>query len=179
MDPADFQGLCPDEELRAPAGLALERYSDGRSGVLLLSFPLRGPACARLTRTERCVARDVVLGLSNQAIARRRAVSVHTIANQLAGMFRKLGVHSRLDLARCIGGARRPEVPATVRKPAHSDRIPGLTASPDTFEPVAHRSASSGAPSAPLRPGEVSPRQQAIPRGEMAAAVRFGSGPVV
>jgi DNA-binding CsgD family transcriptional regulator len=37
-------------------------------------------------------------GASNQDIARTRGVSVRTVANQLAAVYRKLGVRSRAEL---------------------------------------------------------------------------------
>ena len=54
---------------------------------------------ARLTRGERAVVVGVLDGLSNVEIAQRRDVSERTIASQLAGVYRKLGVGSRGELA--------------------------------------------------------------------------------
>ena len=45
----------------------------------------------------------VVAGRSNGEIAAARGRSVRTIANQVAAIFRKLGVGSRLELARRLG----------------------------------------------------------------------------
>jgi DNA-binding NarL/FixJ family response regulator len=42
-------------------------------------------------------------GLSNAQIAARRRVSTRTVANQLARLFEKLGVHWRLDALRVAG----------------------------------------------------------------------------
>ncbi len=56
-------------------------------------------ALDELTRAEREVAADVIAGLSNVAIARRRRRSPRTVANQLASIYRKLGVGSRAELA--------------------------------------------------------------------------------
>lgn len=52
-----------------------------------------------LSAAEREVAGDAASGLSNAAIATKRARSPRTIANQLASIFRKLGVSSRAELA--------------------------------------------------------------------------------
>lgn len=52
----------------------------------------------RLTRCEAEVVRMVCDGSSNADIASRRGVSVRTVANQLAAVFRKLGVGSRSEL---------------------------------------------------------------------------------
>lgn len=52
-----------------------------------------------LGAVERVVAMMALEGLSNAAIAKRRAVSPRTIANQLANVFRKMNVGSRNELA--------------------------------------------------------------------------------
>ncbi|HEY1953967.1 MAG TPA: helix-turn-helix transcriptional regulator, partial [Polyangiaceae bacterium] len=51
-----------------------------------------------LTRAERAVARRVARGESNAEIARARGSSPRTVANQVAQIFRKLGVASRAEL---------------------------------------------------------------------------------
>jgi len=56
----------------------------------------------RLTRSESEVVDAIRRGASNADIARRRGTSVHTVANQIAGVFRKLGVHSRTELVRAL-----------------------------------------------------------------------------
>lgn len=91
----------PDAVLPAPTGLAVQAFESDATGRLLLSFPLPcgGGRRPRFTRAERAVASDLLLGLSNLEIAQRRRVSIRTIANQVTGLFRKLGVHSRLELA--------------------------------------------------------------------------------
>ena len=93
---------------RAPVGLVVER---GARGELLLSFPLstRKPPQATLTPVEWDTLRDLALGLSNAAIASRRGVSIRTVANQIAQLFRKLGVHSRLEAALVAGHWTPPE----------------------------------------------------------------------
>ena len=52
-----------------------------------------------LSAAEREVARLVLEGNSNAAIARERGTSPRTVANQLAALYRKLGVRSRAELA--------------------------------------------------------------------------------
>jgi DNA-binding NarL/FixJ family response regulator len=54
---------------------------------------------ARLTPAERQVAGAVLKGSSNDAIAAARRTSARTVANQLAAIYRKLGVSSRWELA--------------------------------------------------------------------------------
>src|SRR4051794_21660076 len=56
------------------------------------------PRSRNLTATERAVAELAVSGLSNRAIAERRRTSPSTIANQLAGIYKKLGLSSRAEL---------------------------------------------------------------------------------
>ena len=53
----------------------------------------------RLTQAERQVVVGVLNGRTNAAIAKARRTSSRTVANQLAGIYRKLGVASRWELA--------------------------------------------------------------------------------
>jgi DNA-binding CsgD family transcriptional regulator len=55
-----------------------------------------------LTDTERAIADLVSEGLTNRQIAEQVFVSRHTVDFHLRSIFRKLGVASRLDLARQI-----------------------------------------------------------------------------
>src|SRR5262245_23551174 len=48
---------------------------------------------------EREVAAAIAVGCSNAAIAKRRGTSVRTVENQIYGIFRKLGIGSRSELA--------------------------------------------------------------------------------
>ncbi|MGC0417974.1 LuxR C-terminal-related transcriptional regulator [Embleya sp. AB8] len=59
-----------------------------------------GTGWASLTHTERTVAEHVLQGLTNRQVAGRMFLSPHTVAFHLRQIFRKLGVHSRLELAR-------------------------------------------------------------------------------
>jgi DNA-binding CsgD family transcriptional regulator len=52
-----------------------------------------------LTGAELEVAAALIEGASNQRIAGARGFSVRTVANQVASIFRKLGVRSRGELA--------------------------------------------------------------------------------
>lgn len=51
-----------------------------------------------LTDAESDVARLIFEGLTNEEIAARRETSERTIANQIAAVYRKLGVNSRIEL---------------------------------------------------------------------------------
>jgi ATP/maltotriose-dependent transcriptional regulator MalT len=77
----------------------------------------RGPETGwdSLTDTERSISGLVAEGLSNQEVANRKYVSVHTVAFHLRQVFRKLGISSRVELTRIsIGqpGSRAGGLPA-------------------------------------------------------------------
>ncbi len=55
-----------------------------------------------LTDTERAVARQVAEGLTNRQVAGRMFLSPHTIGFHLRRIYRKLDIHSRVDLARHV-----------------------------------------------------------------------------
>jgi DNA-binding CsgD family transcriptional regulator len=55
-----------------------------------------------LTETEQAVAGLVAEGLGNNQIAARMYISTHTVAHHLRQAFRKLGIASRVDLARIV-----------------------------------------------------------------------------
>ncbi len=98
----------------APAALHVETFTIGCEEYLVLSFASSANTPAfdanrsrttrgRLTEAEREVARFVVAGLSNEGIARRRNVSLRTIANQVSSIYRKLAVRSRRELSALQG----------------------------------------------------------------------------
>lgn len=67
---------------------------------IVLSFPLDAPAVpSNLTKAERAVALLALEGRSDAEIAALRGVSRRTVANQIASVFKKLGVSSRVELA--------------------------------------------------------------------------------
>jgi DNA-binding CsgD family transcriptional regulator len=53
-----------------------------------------------LTECELEVARQVARGLTNRQVAERLFLSQHTVSNHLRHAFAKLGVTSRVELAR-------------------------------------------------------------------------------
>ena len=59
----------------------------------------------RLTSAERQVVTGVLNGRTNAAIAMARRTSSRTVANQLAAIYRKLGVSSRWELTAQLGRA--------------------------------------------------------------------------
>ncbi len=60
--------------------------------------PASQASLANLTRSELEVLDHLFAGLSNAGIAALRGRSVRTVANQVASIYRKLGVSSRLQL---------------------------------------------------------------------------------
>ena len=55
-----------------------------------------------LSETEREIAGHVLQGQSNQEIAEARGSCAATVRNQIHALFRKLGIHSRTQLAMAL-----------------------------------------------------------------------------
>ncbi len=67
--------------------------------MVVLSFAIPdGDERAALSPVESEVVTLVLQGRSNREIARLRGTSARTVANQIASVFRKVGVRSRLEL---------------------------------------------------------------------------------
>jgi DNA-binding CsgD family transcriptional regulator len=66
--------------------------------LAVVSYPL-GVANASLSAAEHEVVRLVLAGCSNAEIAAARGTKPRTVANQIASIFKKLGVGSRAELA--------------------------------------------------------------------------------
>jgi DNA-binding NarL/FixJ family response regulator len=85
-----------------PRNARAAQFSLGSEHYAVFSFdlPAEQPPTffARLTPSERAVATLCLQGLSSAQIARKREVSERTVANQLAALYRKLGVRSRREL---------------------------------------------------------------------------------
>lgn len=62
-------------------------------------LPAGHPALSNLTSAERAVLWQVLLGFGNEEIAAARGTAMRTVAVQVASVFRKLGAHSRSELA--------------------------------------------------------------------------------
>jgi DNA-binding CsgD family transcriptional regulator len=86
----------PTSQPCRPRGLEALESEDGT--VAVLSFDLPDGPCGALTPAESEVVAYLIKGYSNAAIAAARGGSTHTVANQIASAFRKLGVSSRLEL---------------------------------------------------------------------------------
>lgn len=96
-----------EARVEAPQGLRSSRLELGGEQYVVLSYPVAETALpASLSPSEREVALLVAHGHSNAEIARARGVSLNTVANQIAALFRKLGVGSRLELTRRVAGQR-------------------------------------------------------------------------
>lgn len=83
----------------APRGLRATRVHYGDVDYLIVTYPPARwslPEC--LSRTERSIVFDLIAGGSQQSIARARGTAPRTIANQIASIYRKLRVHSRIEL---------------------------------------------------------------------------------
>jgi DNA-binding CsgD family transcriptional regulator len=91
-------------------GLVARRFAVGGSDLAILSFPVgdrRG-----LTPVEHQIIDALLAGRRNADIARERGTSTRTIANQVASIYRKLGVRSRAELvaqAAMLGGKMADE----------------------------------------------------------------------
>jgi len=96
-----------DPDVPAPIGLQASMIELAGDQYLVLSFPLpTWPLPANLTAAERAVARALLSGLDRAEIARLRGTSQRTIANQIALLFAKLDVRSRVELAVVLARGR-------------------------------------------------------------------------
>ncbi len=95
--PADLSALTP---------VSVSCFSGKMLGEewLVIELPPASSVCPELTSAEREIAELVLAGATNKEIAGSRGGSSRTVANHLQSVFRKLGVASRAELARCIAG---------------------------------------------------------------------------
>lgn len=81
-----------------------DRGPAGASGPISAALdPALLSGWAELTDSERAVAELVGRGLSNKEAGRKLFVSRHTVDHHLRGVFKKLGITSRVELARLLG----------------------------------------------------------------------------
>jgi DNA-binding NarL/FixJ family response regulator len=109
--PAVF-GNAPDPAAQ-PFGLQAWHMHLRGHEYALFSFPAgRAEAWQSLTPREQVVATEVLRGYSNAQVARRLGIASRTVANQVAAIFRKLGVCSRTELAAYLADSlnRNPPV---------------------------------------------------------------------
>lgn len=67
------------------------------------------PSLAALTEREREIVTCLVQGKSVREIAEANFISTHTVRNHIKSVYRKLGVHTRLDLMRAVIGTPESE----------------------------------------------------------------------
>jgi DNA-binding CsgD family transcriptional regulator len=97
-----FQTLRdPLEELCARAGEVV-RSSLSVAAACGFRMPATNGVAPSLTRREREIAELVAAGLKNVNVAARLRISETTVGTHLRTVYRKLGVHSRVDLARAL-----------------------------------------------------------------------------
>ena len=98
-------------QLGAARDVARVRYRLRALGVMRRHWVVvrgrPGDGWGSLTDTEASVAELAARGLTNRQIAEQTFVSVHTVAFHLRQIFRKLGVTSRVELARIALKARQ------------------------------------------------------------------------
>jgi DNA-binding NarL/FixJ family response regulator len=110
-----------------PRGIQAERAAHRGKPAVRVSFPIpRVPWSDSLTSAEKDVANDILAGLPNVAIGRKRGSSVRTVVNQVASIFKKVGAHSRLELCLVVYTGRAPPASAEPRRrrAPHSTRRP-------------------------------------------------------
>jgi DNA-binding NarL/FixJ family response regulator len=87
--------------LPPPATLEVRTVRFGTEQYLLFSWESEPPRdVSALSKAEREVLSAITEGASNREIALCRGVSERTIANQVAGLLRKVGAASRYELIR-------------------------------------------------------------------------------
>jgi DNA-binding CsgD family transcriptional regulator len=82
------------DELGSPGWAELARAELGRTGTT------RPRRAGTLTATQRRIAELVAAGRSNAEIAQALGITVHTVEGQLTDAYARLGVRSRVQLAR-------------------------------------------------------------------------------
>jgi DNA-binding NarL/FixJ family response regulator len=108
---SDGGGVCPGPHVPPPDGLQATIEGDGPGERLLLRY--RCPTWRlpqTLSAAERSVVLDLLGGASRRDIALSRGTSPRTVANQMASIFRKLRVGSRVELLAVL----RPPLPAVL-----------------------------------------------------------------
>jgi DNA-binding NarL/FixJ family response regulator len=85
--------------LSAPRGLTATRIRYDGGDYLVLRYPApRWSLPPSLSKTEQRIVLELIAGASQHAIALDRGTAARTVANQVASIYRKLKVHSRIEL---------------------------------------------------------------------------------
>ena len=97
-----------DELLRGlPAGDAVRALDLARARLQPLDGPVLLDPFRTLSEREQQVAQLVMEGLKSQQIADRLTISIKTVDTHRTRVFKKLGVHSVVDLIRVAAAHRR------------------------------------------------------------------------
>ena len=156
----------------APRGWA-ERARAGAAGrAARRRSAATRPCCPGSRPQELQIARLVADGHSNREVAARLFLSPRTIDAQLRGVFAKLGISSRFELAQLGSRARRPPAPAPVA--AGARRARGAVPRPAD---AARRGAAGGAGQRPL--GDPDARGRVSARRRTPATPTREGNPVV
>ena len=91
-----------------------------RTGPEDMMLPV--PRWADLTDTQRMVAELVAEGLTNRSVGARLFLSPHTVDFHLRQIYRRLGVRSRVELARLAGPPRPNLLPGQAALPIAAQR---------------------------------------------------------
>jgi DNA-binding CsgD family transcriptional regulator len=109
-----------------------------------------GTGWASLTGAERSVAVVIADGATNRQAAARLFLSRHTIDFHLRQIFRKLGIASRVELARVVAergtAARRPGLPGQTGTDLQELRTCVVSADPDVMHAGQRKTAQPPAP---------------------------------
>ena len=89
----------PKHVIVAPDDLSATELDVGGETFILFEWSSAPVFFEGLTEAERDVVSGILRGESNRDIGKRRGTHARTVANQVAGIFRKLGVQSRAELA--------------------------------------------------------------------------------
>jgi DNA-binding NarL/FixJ family response regulator len=92
--------------LEAPSDIRASELRVGDDAYVVLSYSLSASILPEnLSKAELEIASALLAGQSYAQIAARRGTAVRTVANQVASIFRKLEVCSRLELAIRLQGS--------------------------------------------------------------------------
>lgn len=93
---------CPPAQLRS-AVLAVANGQDWVAASLVPLVAQPPPRAGLLTVREAQVLAELASGRDNQQVAEALGISVHTVANHVAAILRKLGATNRLEAVRIAG----------------------------------------------------------------------------
>jgi len=112
------------------AQLATGKLAERQGSLSLRASPedtvLPVPGWADLTDTQRMVAELVIDGLTNRGVGARLFLSPHTIDFHLRQIYRRLGVRSRVELARLAGPAPAGVLPGPAAPRSAARRVAAL-----------------------------------------------------